>query len=126
MDEITFISHYRYSPGGIAAPMEIPPEDVVHFRHGINPRNIRMGLSPLDGVIREIFVDLESSNFVASLLRNMGVPSVVISPKGGSMQNSYDIAQARQREGEIVVARFVGGVGDLPALGDAERYLGVK
>ena len=26
------------------------------------------------------------------------------------MQNSYDIAQARKREGEITVARYVGGV----------------
>ncbi len=29
------------------------------------------------------------------------------------MQNSFDIAQARRREGEIKVARFVGGVGGL-------------
>lgn len=79
-----FISHYRYNPGGGSEPMRIAPADVVHFRHGINPRDIRRGLSPLDGVIREIFVDLESSNFVASLLRNMGVPGVVISPKSGA------------------------------------------
>ncbi|SCW61686.1 phage portal protein, HK97 family [Sphingobium faniae] len=87
----TFISHYRYSPGGGAEPMRIEPRDVVHFRHGIDPRNIRMGLSPLDGVIREIFIDLESSNFVASLLRNMGVPGVVISPKGGAMPAPEDV-----------------------------------
>lgn len=81
-DGSVFISHYRYSPGGGEA-QDIAPEDVIHFRHGINPRDIRRGLSPLDGTIREIFIDLESSNFVASLLRNMGVPGVVISPKQG-------------------------------------------
>ncbi|MBV2147898.1 phage portal protein [Sphingobium sp. AS12] len=90
-DGETFISYYRYSPGGGMEPSRIEPQDVVHFRHGIDPRNIRMGLSPLDGVIREIFIDLESSNFVASLLRNMGVPGVVISPKGGAMPAPEDV-----------------------------------
>jgi HK97 family phage portal protein len=87
----TFISHYIYKPGGGVAPVELDFDDVVHFRHGIDPRNNRLGLSPLDGVIREIFIDLESSNFVASLLRNMGVPSVVISPKGGAMAAPDDV-----------------------------------
>ncbi|MBB5987421.1 phage portal protein [Sphingobium lignivorans] len=86
-----FISHYRYSPGGGHAPIDVPFEDVVHFRDGINPRNTRKGLAALDGVIREIFMDLESSNFVASLLRNMGVPGVVISPKGGAMPAPEDV-----------------------------------
>lgn len=89
-DAGTFISHYDYSPGGVE-PMQIDAADVVHFRYGINPHNIRKGLSPLDGVIREIFIDLESSNFVASLLRNMGVPGVVISPKGGAMATPDDV-----------------------------------
>lgn len=90
-DGSLYISHYRYTPGGGTGQMDIPFDDVVHFRHGINPRNIRKGLSPLDGVIREIFIDLESSNFVASLLRNMGVPGVVISPKGGAMPAPEDV-----------------------------------
>ena len=90
-DGSVYISHYRYSPGGGHVPIDVPPADVVHFRHGIDPRNTRLGLSPLDGVIREIFIDLESSNFVASLLRNMGVPGVVISPKGGAMPAPEDV-----------------------------------
>lgn len=94
-DGSVFISHYRYAPGGGALPMDIPFDDVVHFRHGIDPRNMRLGLSPLDGVIREIFIDLESSNFVASLLRNMGVPGVVISPKGGAMPSTDDVAATK-------------------------------
>lgn len=86
-----FLDHYRYSPGGGSAPIRLEPADVVHFRHGINPRNLLKGLSPIDGVIREIFMDLEASNFVASLLRNMGVPGVVISPKGGAMPAPDDV-----------------------------------
>ncbi len=90
-DGSVFLSHYRYSPGGGVAPTNIAPEDVVHFRHGIDPRDPRLGLPPLDGAIREIFVDLESSNFVASLMRNMGVPGVVISPEGGAMAQPGDV-----------------------------------
>lgn len=90
-DGSAFISHYVYSPGGGAASMDVAPEDVIHFRYGINPRNTRKGLSPIDSVLREIFMDLESSNFVAALLRNMGVPGVVISPKGGAMPMPADV-----------------------------------
>lgn len=90
-DGAEFLSHYLYKPGGGIAPIRIEPGDVVHFRDGIDPHNMRMGLSALDGVIREIFMDLEASNFVASLLRNMGVPGVVISPKGGAMPAPEDV-----------------------------------
>ena len=90
-DGSEFISHYEYKPGGATAPTRLEIEDVVHFRDGMNPRDMRRGLSSLDGVIREIFMDLESSNFVASLLRNMGVPGVVISPKGGAMPAPEDV-----------------------------------
>lgn len=90
-DGSEYISHYTYRPGGGAAPMRIDVEDVVHFRHGIDPRDTRMGISPIDGAIREIFMDLESSNFVASLLRNMGVPGVVISPKNGTAVSAEDV-----------------------------------
>ena len=90
-DGSEFLTHYIYRPGGGIAPMRISPVDVVHFRHGIDPRNPRKGISPLDGVIREIFMDLESSNFVASLLRNMGVPGVVVSPKSGGIVSNDDV-----------------------------------
>lgn len=89
-DGSEFLSHYEYRPGNGAIEL-LDPADVVHFRDGMNPRNMRKGLSALDGVIREIFIDLEASNFVASLLRNMGVPGVVISPKGGAMPAPDDV-----------------------------------
>jgi HK97 family phage portal protein len=94
-DGSVFISHYEYNCGDGLGPMSIDFADVVHFRHGMNPRNTRLGLSPIDGAIREIFVDLESSNFVASLLRNMGAPGVVISPKNGAMASPDDVAATK-------------------------------
>jgi len=76
-----FISYYEYIPGGVIE--KVPPEDIVHFRYGMDPYNIRKGLSPLKSLFREIFTDDEASNMTASLLRNLGVPGIVISPKEG-------------------------------------------
>lgn len=74
-----FITHWEYRTGRTTEILEI--EDVIHFRHGLDPKNIRLGLSPLHSVIREIFIDLEASNFSASMLRNMGIPGLMIAPK---------------------------------------------
>ncbi|MDP2728064.1 MAG: phage portal protein, partial [Dehalococcoidia bacterium] len=60
-------------------------EDVVQFRDGVDPSNPRKGLSPIKSLFREIFTDDEAANMTASLLRNMGVPGVIISPKQGTL-----------------------------------------
>lgn len=56
------------------------PADVVHFRYGLDPYNPRRGFSPMRALLREVFTDEEAAVFTASLLRNMGVPGIVISP----------------------------------------------
>ncbi|OLF81265.1 portal protein [Maricaulis sp. W15] len=91
LDGSSFLTHYKYTPGSGLEPIIIAPDDVVHFRHGISPSNPRKGLSPIGGVLREIFMDLEASNFVAALLRNMGVPGVVIAPKAGALPTAEDV-----------------------------------
>ena len=48
-------------------------------------------MSPILSVLRSVFTDDEADNFVASVLRNMGVVGVVISPKSGSI--SWEDAQ---------------------------------
>lgn len=73
-----FLSGYEYRVHG--DPIHLPVEDVVHFRDGVDPRNYRKGLSPLSAVLREVCSDNEAATFSAALLRNMGVPGVVISP----------------------------------------------
>lgn len=77
-DSSVFISHYEYTVDGVA--YKIATRDVVHFRYGIDPRNPRQGLSPFGSLLREIFTDDEASNFTASLLRNLGVPGVILAP----------------------------------------------
>lgn len=79
-NETEFVSYYRYEVDG--QMMRLDPSDVVHLRYGLDPRNPRKGLSPLGTLFREIFTDEEASNFSASLLRNVGVPGLIVSPEG--------------------------------------------
>jgi HK97 family phage portal protein len=75
-----FIEWYDYEPGE-GSPEQLAPSDVVHFRFGLNPRNTRCGWSQIKTLVREIYTDEEAANFSAMILRNMGVPGLVISPK---------------------------------------------
>ena len=77
-----FITHYDYSPGGL--PEMVDPLDIIHFRYGLDPNNTRKGLSPLKSLFREVFTDDEAANMTAALLKNLGVPGVVVSPKSGA------------------------------------------
>lgn len=74
-----YISYYEYNPNGL--PYAIKPDDIIHFRDGLDPQNTRKGLNRLAKLAREIFTDDEASNFSATLLSNLGVPGVIISPE---------------------------------------------
>jgi len=73
------ITKYVYKQKGNT--LEILPEDMIHLRERIDPRNHRRGLSPLRSVMVEILGDAAASQMAAALVKNTGVPSVVISPK---------------------------------------------
>lgn len=77
-DSRVFIGWYEYKVDGVVYRLD--PRDVVHFRNGLDPLNPRKGLSRLASLFREIFTDEEAAAFTASLLRNLGVPGVVITP----------------------------------------------
>lgn len=92
-----YLSHYNYRPTGFGQPIELQPRDVIHFRFGLDPRNVRKGLSPLQPLLREVFTDDEAANFSASLLRNMGVPGGVIAPKDSdSVPSPDDIKELKE------------------------------
>lgn len=77
-DGKSFINGYQILRGG--KPYYVGVDDVVHFRYGIDPKNPRLGLSPLASALREVYTDNEGSNYSASILRNMGVMGLVVSP----------------------------------------------
>lgn len=78
-----FISFYEYRPGGGAKAEKIAPEDIVHFRMGLDPENTRKGLSRLRTVIREVVTDNEATTYTVSILKNFGTPGVVFTPRQG-------------------------------------------
>jgi HK97 family phage portal protein len=80
-DGSEFISYYQYQPFPGGQEMRLSTRDVVHFRFGLHPNNVRLGFSPLRTLLREVFTDEEAANFAATILRNMGVPGGIISPR---------------------------------------------
>lgn len=90
-----FIDHYDYNPAGTV--FHIPVEDIVHFRFGINPESPRFGLSPLAAGLREVFSDDECANYTTSILRNMGVPGVILSPDGDEVINETQANAVKEK-----------------------------
>jgi HK97 family phage portal protein len=89
-DETTFIGRYVYRPGD-GQEVVLAPEDVVHFRYGLDPDDPKHGWSPLASVMREVYTDDEAATFTAALLRNSGVPGLLVSPKGDTYPSEDDV-----------------------------------
>lgn len=101
-----FITHYLYHTGG-GPPLVIAPRDVVHFRFGQDPRNLRRGFSQLAAVMREVYTDEQACAFTASILRNLGIIGVVISPEvqeGSPASAQEDVKEVR----DYIDANFTG------------------
>lgn len=96
-DGSQFISHYEYTPG--TDPIRLEVNDVIHFRDGIDPGNLRLGMSPLKSMLREVWSDDEAAMFTSALLKNGGIPGVVISPASSD-------AELPQEEIEAMQTRF--------------------
>lgn len=77
-DQTSFIDYYKYNPNG--SEVRIDPEDLVHFRYGVDPEDMRRGRSPLKSVLREVFTDDQGANYTAAILKNMGIPGLIITP----------------------------------------------
>lgn len=78
------ITHYNYQPGGGSQgneTVEILKKDMIHLRQNVDPNNMRKGLAPLRGVLREIAGDEAAGQYTAALLHNMAVPGVILSER---------------------------------------------
>lgn len=84
----TFITHYEHVVDGKRIRLE--KEDVVHFRHGLDLRNVRSGLPQLEPLLREICTDNQGATFTAALLRNAGVPGVILAPEDNGVTIEED------------------------------------
>jgi HK97 family phage portal protein len=73
------ITHYIYEMED--GKVKIDNTDIVHFKMGLDPEDHKTGFSPLKTVLREIYGDESAGQMATALLSNMGVPSILISPK---------------------------------------------
>jgi hypothetical protein len=78
-----FISHYQYTRPG-KSPVLIKKSDMVHIKRGVNPNNPRKGIGVWDGVLEELYGHNAVNRFSAAILGNMGMYSVLLSPKDPS------------------------------------------
>jgi HK97 family phage portal protein len=107
-DSTEFIGHYEYHVDPAKdRRIRLDPADVVHFRYGMDPDNLRKGLSPLVSLMREIFTDEEAAAYSATLLKNMGVPGIIVSPAANEMGASLTMAEAQQVK-ETMIAKTTG------------------
>jgi HK97 family phage portal protein len=72
-----WIDYYEYTFEGKV--VRFAPEDVIHLKNGVDPGNPRLGYAPLKAALLEVFTDEEAARFTAALLKNMGVPGIIIS-----------------------------------------------
>ena len=103
-NERELITHYEYhavkqNNSLTQDYIELPRENVVHVRQGMDPDDHRRGFAPLRTVLRELAGDEAAGQFAVALLHNMAVPGVILSPKddtmgGPSREEAEAIAQA--------------------------------
>ena len=87
-NENELITHYQYQPqGGVQGEdsVKILKKDMIHLRQNVDPNNMRRGLAPLRGVLREIAGDEAAGQYTAALLHNMAIPGVILSPRDDAM-----------------------------------------
>jgi HK97 family phage portal protein len=94
-DGSEFITYYEYQADGAIVRLNV--EDVIHFRDGADPMNMgRTGLSPVASVLREVCGDNEVAAYQFLILKNSGVPPVVISPKDGMNSVGFNATEFKK------------------------------
>ena len=96
IDGSMFIEYYEYRPE-LGTSIRLDLDEVLHFRHGLDPWNPRHGLPPLRSTVREIWADIEATQWVGALLRNMAIPGLVMSPKDADATLSPEEVERVQR-----------------------------
>lgn len=64
--------------------IKVPPEDMWHLKNGIDPFDVRMGMSPVASVHRGVYTLQQALNYGAAMMNNFGTVGAFISPKDGN------------------------------------------
>lgn len=95
-DGSKYIDGYKVKLDSLVVDLE--PDDVIHIRDGVDPWNDRLGLSALRANLREVVTINYESSYTAGILKNGGVPGVVISPDPAGNTRPDDTAAKRIKE----------------------------
>ena len=77
-DGTTALTKWRYVNDGI--PYDIALDDIIQIAYGRDPLDYRIGRSPLMATLREIATDNQASSTAYGLMKNSGLPSLLVSP----------------------------------------------
>lgn len=106
------LTHYVYTTDG--RQYQLQPDDVIHFRYGRDPDDIRLGRSPVQSVLREIATDNMASSSAFGLLSNGAMPSIIVGPDAsGSAQvdiSPDDAQQVKRSLRENLTGDSAGGI----------------
>ena len=74
-------------------------KDMLHFRYGRDPGDIRLGRSPVSAVLREIATDNYASSTAYGIMKNNALPSIILGPDSNeiSVDISPDDARTMKR-----------------------------
>ena len=105
-----FVDYYEYTPG--AQKIQLAPDEVIHLRMGLNEKNLARGESPLWPVLREVLTDDEASKFTTTLLNNMGMIGILVTPEDEGIVSEEDAQKTR----DYLEDRFTGRGRGRPAV----------
>ncbi len=80
---ITPIEYWTYTVDGVSYKIE--NKDIIHFRYGRDPKDLRLGRSPVASVLREIATDNYASSTAFGLMRNGPIPAMILGPDANDL-----------------------------------------
>lgn len=98
-DGTEFIAAYEHNVNGTSRI--ISARNVAHIRHGVDPANQRIGISPLYAAVRQIFGHNEAANAMAALMRNHGMPGIVLSPAAALARDGVSLSLTPEQKDDL-------------------------
>jgi HK97 family phage portal protein len=72
------LTHYNYMNDGQIYQIKL--EDLIHIAYARDPEDMRLGRSPLMSCLREIATDNTTSSTSYGMMKNSGLPSLIVGP----------------------------------------------
>jgi len=118
-----YISYYAYVPSPYYAnkPMRISCRNMLHFRYGRDPMDLRKGLGLVKHLLREVYRDDLATKHTNTLLRNGAVPGLVVSPEEGYI-DADDAREAKARLQAAFSGDEMGSVAVMSAKASVKQF----